>query len=392
MLVDIDGSTLLAGVRERFEGATDFTIGIEEEFQILDPTTLELSNRYEEFRAMASVDLDAHLDGELIASEIEFKTRPASRFADAAQQLAWGRLALCDLADRLDQGLAITGVHPFSRWSDQRIIDTPHYRLVVGDLGYVAWINNTWALHLHCGVRGADRALAVSTRMRSVLPELLALSANSPLFESRDTRLASTRAELFIKNLPRCGIPDAYPDWDSYARHIALLERTGSISEPTQIWWSVRPHHRFGTVEVRICDGQTELGHSLAIAALILAVIAEFCAQVDAGHTLAIHPRGHIDENLWRAERYGLDGELIDLDTGTTRPTRTAIHALLDLTRDRHAELGITRWIDRVDEMLTSGNGAIRQRELFRGLGGDLRAVLSEAVTRTRASAREILA
>jgi len=391
MLVDIDDSKLLLGVRERFESATDFTLGIEEEFQILDPTTLQLTNRYEDLRTAADDDLDIHLDGELIASEIEFKTSPVSRFEDAVRQLAWGRLALCDTAERLGLDIAVTGVHPYSHWTDQRIIDTDHYRLVVGELGYVAWVNNTWALHLHCGVRGADRAMQVSTGMRSVLPELLALSANSPLFASRDTHLASMRTELFVKNLPRCGIPDAYVDWESYARHVAMLERTGSIHEPTQMWWSVRPHHRFGTVEIRICDGQTELGHTLAIAALILAIIAEFCAQIDEGRTLAVHPRGHIDENLWRAERYGLDGELIDLDTGIARPTRTAIRDLVERTRDRHSELGIATWIDHVDDILSDGNGAIRQRALYAEHGGDLRAVHADVVTRTRASAIELL-
>jgi carboxylate-amine ligase len=387
MLVDTNDSTLLRGVRERFEESTDFTIGIEEEFQILDPVTLGLSNRYEELVAAADDDLAHHLDGELIASEIEFKTSAVSRFSEAARQLAWGRRALCDTAERLGAQIAITGVHPFSHWTEQRIIDTPHYRLVVGDLGYVAWINNTWALHLHCGVRGADRAIQVATRMRSVLPELLALSANSPIFGGRDTLLASTRAELFIKNLPRCGIPDAFADWGEYARHIALLERTGSIREPTQIWWSVRPHHRFGTVEVRICDGQTELGDALAVTALIVALIAEFCVQIDDGQELPVHPRSHIDENLWRAERYGLEGELIDLDTGRARPTRSAIDELLEITRHRHVDLDIGPWIDRAADMLLNGNGAMRQRALHAELEGDLRAVHADAVARTRASA-----
>ncbi len=384
-------SALLAGVPERFAASTDFTVGLEEEFQILDPVTLGLVNRYEELIASVDPPLAERLDGELIASEVEFKTRPHTDLSSAAREVAQGRLDLCAAADQLGLAMGITGVHPFSPWTQQRIIDTPHYRLVVGELGYVAWINNTWALHVHCGVRGADRAVKVATRMRSVLPDLLALSANSAIFEGRDTQLASTRAQTFIRSFPRGGIPDAFGDWDAYARHVAWLERAGSIREATQIWWSVRPHHAFGTVEVRICDGQTELADSLALAALSLALIAEFCAQLDDGQTLVAHPRGLIDDNLWRAERHGLDGELVDLDTGRPRSARAAIEELLEATRARHAPLGLGPWIDRVADMLDQGNGAIRQRALVAAYGGDLRAAHAHAVERTRASAEEFV-
>ena len=288
-------SAILSGVRERFDDSTDFTVGIEEEFQLLDPVTLGLVNRFEEFMAAAEPPLLDRLAGELIASEVEFKTSAHDTLLSAARQLAEGRRDVIAHADRLGMAVGITGVHPFSPWADQRIIDTPHYRLVEGELGYIAWVNNTWALHLHCGVRGADRAVRVSTAMRSVLPELLALSANSPLYAGRDTRLASARTQLFVKNFPRCGVPDAYTSWDEYAAHVRLLETTNSIVESTQIWWSVRPHHSFGTIEVRICDGQTELADSLALVALALACIAGHCADIDEGRPVPAHARGLID-------------------------------------------------------------------------------------------------
>jgi glutamate---cysteine ligase / carboxylate-amine ligase len=386
-----NSSAILAGVHERFAASTDFTIGLEEEFQILDPVTLGLVNRFEDLMAAVDAPLAARLAGELIASEVEFKTTPHANLSSAARELADGRLALCAAADRLGVSLGITGVHPFSPWTQQRIIDTPHYRLVESELGYVAWTNNTWALHLHCGVRDADRAIKVATRMRSVLPDLLALSANSPIFEGRDTRLASSRTQTFVKSFPRCGIPDAFADWDAYAERVAFLERSGSIQESTQLWWSIRPHHAFGTVEVRIFDGQTELADSLALAALAVALIAEFCAQLDDGRTLAEHPRALIEENLWRAERYGLDGELIDLDTGRPRSTRSAIEELLETSRARHTPLGLGPWIDHVAHMLEHGNGAMRQRELLKEHGGDLRAVHAHVVERTRASAEEVV-
>lgn len=382
---------ILAGVRERFEESTDFTVGIEEEYQLLDPATLGLTNRFEEMMAAADEPLRERLAGELIAGEIEYRTGRHVTFADAARELVEGRLATLALADRLGIAVGISGVHPFSPWTEQRIIDTPHYRRVEGELGYIAWTNNTWSLHLHAGVRGADRAVAISTAMRSVLPELLALSANSAIFAGRLTRLHSTRVQVFVKSFPRCGIPDAYADWAEYARLVELLEHTGSIVESTQIWWSVRPHHSFGTVEVRICDGQTEMGETLAVAALALACIAAFAADRDAGRALPAHPRGLIEENVWRAERYGLEGRLIDLDRGVERDTTAAIEALLEWTAPVHEPLGLTPFLATVPAMLSAGNGAIRQAARLAELG-DVRAVHAEIVERTRRSAEEALA
>lgn len=382
---------ILHGVHERFEESTDFTVGIEEEYQLLDPATLALTGRFEEMMAAAEEPLRDRLAGELIASEIEFRTRRHLTFADAARELVEGRLATLALADRLGLALGISGVHPFSPWTEQRIIDTPHYRRLDQELGYVAWTNNTWSLHLHAGVRGADRAVAVSTAMRSVLPELLALSANSAVYLGRATRLHSTRVQIFTKSFPRCGVPDAYDGWADYARFVELLERTGSIVESTQIWWSVRPHHSFGTVEVRICDGQTEMGEALAVAALALACIAAFAADHDAGRPLPAHARGLIDENSWRAERYGLEGRLIDLDAGVERPATAAIEALLEWTAPVHEPLGLGPYLAGVPAMLAGGNGAMRQIARLAELG-DVRAMHAEVVERTRRSAEAALA
>jgi carboxylate-amine ligase len=382
---------ILDGVHERFEASTDFTVGIEEEYQLLDPATLALTSRYEDMMAAADEGLRERLAGELIASEIEYRTRRHVTFPDAARELVEGRMATLALADRLGIALGITGVHPFSLWTDQRIIDTPHYRRLDQELGYVAWTNNTWSLHLHAGVRGADRAVAVSTAMRSVLPELLALSANSAVFMGRPTRLASTRTQVFTKSFPRCGIPDAFRDWDEYARFVELLERTGSVVESNQIWWSVRPHHSFGTVEVRICDGQTEMAEALAVAALTLACIAAFCADADAGRPLPAHPRGLIEENLWRAERHGLEGRLIDLDRGAERTAAAAIEALLEWSAPVHEPLGLGPFLAGVHAMIAGGNGAMRQAARMAELG-DARALHAEVVERTRRSAEEALA
>jgi glutamate---cysteine ligase / carboxylate-amine ligase len=388
--VTVSSGGILHGVHERFEESTDFTVGIEEEYQLLDPATLALTSRFEDMMAAAEEPLRDRLAGELIASEIEYRTRRHLTFDGAARELVEGRLATLALADRLGIALGVSGVHPFSPWTEQRIIDTPHYRRVEEELGYIAWTNNTWSLHLHAGVRGADRAVAVTTAMRSVLPELLALSANSAVYLGRATRLHSTRVQIFTKSFPRCGIPDAYPGWDDYAAFVELLERTHSIVEATQIWWSVRPHHSFGTVEVRICDGQTEMGEALAVGALALACIAAFAADYDAGRPLPAHARGLIEENVWRAQRHGLQGRLIDLDRGVERDTTAAIEALIEWSAPVHDALGLAPFLAAVPDTLSTGNGAMRQAARLADLG-DARAMHAEVVERTRRSAEEAL-
>ncbi len=384
-------STILAGVRERFDASTDFTIGLEEEYQLLDPDTLALINRFDEVIGAAEEPLRDRLAGELIASEIEYRTVKHDTLATAARELAHGRLATIDLAERQGVAVGISGVHPFSTWPDQKIIDTPHYQLVERGLGYVAWTNNTWSIHLHCGVRGADRAMAVSSAMRSVLPELLALSANSAIFWGRETRLHSTRTQVFAKSFPRCGVPDVFRTWDEYAHFVTLLEHTNSIVESTQIWWSVRPHHNFGTLEVRICDGQSEFDEAMASAALVIACIAQFCADYDAGIALPDHPGRLIEENMWRAIRHGLNGQMIDFARGETRPTPVAIEELLAWSAPMHEPLGLTTFLASIPTTLADGNGAIRQQRRLRA-GDDLRAIHADVVARTRLSAEEFLA
>jgi glutamate---cysteine ligase / carboxylate-amine ligase len=384
-------STILAGVRERFDASEDFTIGIEEEYQLLDPETLALTGRFEDMMAAAEGPFLDRLAGELIASEIEYRTGKHYRFVDAARDLAQGRLDTIALAEGLGVDIGVTGVHPFSRWEDQRIIDTEHYRRVEAELGYAAWTNNTWSVHLHCGIRGADRAVQVSTVLRNILPELLALSANSAVFWGRPTRLHSTRTHVFTRNFPRCGIPDPFANFDEYAEFVRTLERSGSIVEGTQLWWSVRPHHTHGTVEVRVCDGQNEMGETLALAALMLAACATAAAEIDEGRTPVAHPYRLIEENLWRAERRGLTGELIDLERGEAMSTVGAIEALMERVQPAAARLGLETFLRPVASMLDSGNGAVRQLRRFEETGGDLVAMHRENVERTRISAQEVL-
>jgi carboxylate-amine ligase len=332
----------LAFAREAFDSGTDFTLAVEEEFALLDPETLELTNRFEELRdAAVGTELEEHLVGELIASEIEVKTGRCDAFAEASRALGERRVQLNELAARVGVGLAATGTHPWSRWQDQRIIDTPHYRRNDELLRYVVWRNNTFGLHVHVGIRGADRAVAVTNALRNVLPELLALSASSPFVEDVVSGLHSARTEIFTRMFPRCGIPDAYDGWAGFEDYVGFLYRTASITEHTQIWWSVRPHLNFPTVEIRICDAQPELGDAQALSALAYALTARYARAVDEGEPIPAYPHRLLEENMWRAIRWGLSGDLIDLERGEAVPARARIESLFEWVLPVAEELGV---------------------------------------------------
>jgi glutamate---cysteine ligase / carboxylate-amine ligase len=361
-------------VREVFDNSEDFTVGIEEEFHILDPETPDLVNRFEELQAAAEADppLAESITGELIASEIEIRSGKGATFADAVAQLRDMRHRLFRLAAEQGALLAATGTHPWSPWQEQRIIDTPHYRRREEGLKYVAWRNNTFSLHVHVGVRGADRAIAVCDHLRALLPDLLALSANSPFLDGRDSGLHSARTQIFTKSFPRCGVHEPFGDWRSYSEFVDFLVGMNSIVEHTQLWWSVRPHHDFGTVEFRICDAQTRAEDSTALAGLIVACIAQAALDYDAGARPEPVPGRYIEENMWRAIRYGLDGRMIDFDRRQEFDARAIPDRLLAWTAPARAQLGI-------EPALPSENGAQRQRAV-----GDLRKAFKAEVELTQ--------
>ncbi|HLM92784.1 MAG TPA: YbdK family carboxylate-amine ligase [Gaiellaceae bacterium] len=336
----------IRSAREGFDAGKDFTVAVEEEFAIIDPESLGLVNRFEDFQAAAQgTEVEDHLVGELIASEVEVRTGRCETFGDAAAVMVERRRQLLELAGRLDLALCATGTHPWSPWQEQRIIDTPHYRRNDEVLRYVVWRNNTFGLHVHVGIKGADRAILVTNALRGFLPDLLAYSGSSPFVEGVFTYLHSARTEVFTRMFPRCGVPDAFRDWAEYEDYVRFLYRTGSITEHTQLWWSVRPHLAFPTVELRICDGQPELGESQALGAFMYALTARIARALDEGEELPEHPHRLIEENLWRAIRYGLSGELIDLRSGDVMPARARIEQLLEWTMPVAEELGVASFL-----------------------------------------------
>jgi carboxylate-amine ligase len=294
-------------------------------------------------------ELEGHLVGELIASEVEVRTGPCATFSEAAETMIERRNQLLELAARLGIALCGAGTHPWSPWQEQRIIDTPHYRRNDEILRYVVWRNNTFGIHVHVAIRGSDRAIAVANAMRCFLPELLALSASSPFVEGVYTYLHSARSQIFTKMFPRCGVPDAFDGWADFERFVRWLYATGSVTEHTQLWWSVRPHLAFPTVETRICDGQPEIGEAIALAALVYALTARLARAVDEGEPLPSYSHRLIEENFWRAIRHGLQGDLIDLaaypDRTRVRPAREALEELVGWILPVAQELGVAPYL-----------------------------------------------
>ena len=383
-----DHAAYFEEVEARFERAHDLDLGLEEEFHVLDRDSLALVPGFEALRDAAPPRLRERVAGELLRSEIEVSTPRTLHFGQAARQLLLNRAELFALADAEGVSLGATGTHPFSAWKDQEIIDTPHYRLVEERLKYVAWRNNTWAAHVHVGVRGCDRAVAVCDALRTYLPHLLALSANSPFIEDVWTQLHSVRTQTFVRMFPRCGIPDVFGSWAEHRRFYEDLVDTGCIQEFTQIWWSVRPHHRFGTVEVRICDTQTEAWQSLAISSLTVGLVAHFARVYDEGLSLPTLPTRYIEENLWRAIRYGLDGKLVDWEAREEVPAADAVRRLVELAAPFADGIGLTPHLGHVERMLSEGNGA-QQQSKAHVEGESLREVFAGTVARARSSSLE---
>ena len=343
--------------REQYESAQDLTVAVEEEFAVLDPETLALTNRFEELQAAAQgTALEEHLVGELIASEVEVRTGRCDTFEEAAARIGERREQLYELADGVGVALAATGTHPWSPWQEQRIIDTPHYRRNDELLRYVVWRNNSFGLHVHVAIHGPDRAIAVCNGLRNYLPELLALSASSPFVENVNSGLHSARTQIFTRMFPRCGVPDSYEGWDGFERYVRFLYDTRSIEEHTQLWWSVRPHLAFPTVEIRICDAQPDLGESRSLAALCYALAARVARAIDEREPLPDFQHRLIEENLWRAIRYGLSGELIDLASGDVRPARAHLEELVEWVLPVAEELGCADYL-----AIPAANAAERQ-------------------------------
>ena len=366
--------------REQLESGRDFTVAVEEEFAILDPGSLDLVDRFEDVKAAAAgTAVDPHLVGELIASEVEVKTGRCESFADVPACMAERRAQLFAITEPLGLALCSAGAHPWADWKEQRIIDTPHYRRNDELLRYVVWRSNTFGFHVHVGIHGADRAIAVHNGLREFLPELLALSASSPFVENVVTGLHSARTQIFTRFFPRCGVPDAYDGWDGFERYVRFLYDSGSITEHTQLWWSVRPHLAFPTVEIRISDGQPELAEAVSLAALSVSLAARLARAHDEGEPIVVQPHRLIEENTWRAIRYGLSSDLIDLGRGDVLSARGRLERLLEWVQPVAEEIGAASYL-AVPERNAAERQIARHEESW-----SLREIYAEQIAATTA-------
>jgi glutamate---cysteine ligase / carboxylate-amine ligase len=364
-------------VKTNFTGPS-YTVGIEEELMILDSESYALSNSIEALLEEAD---HGEIKPELMESVLEIATRPCASIPEAGAQLRGLRRQVRDTARARDLCIGSAGTHPFARWEDQRIVARPRYRDLISALRFVARQEIIFGLHVHVGVDDADKAIHVANGMRVHVPILLALSANSPFWRGDATGLASTRMPIF-RAFPRVGIPPAYEDWDDYERRIAFMVDSGVIEDYTYLWYDVRPHPRFGTVEIRAMDAQTRVEHTLGLAALIQAMVKELCEHYDAGTPLTLYPHEMLDENKWLAARHGLDGELVDLPHRELVQTKALARRLHDRLKEHAQDLGCAGELEGITDLIDRGNGAARQHVVYEA-NRDLAEVVREIVQAT---------
>lgn len=352
--------SLNAHMEPRFRGPA-YTVGIEEELMILDPGSYALVNAIDD---LLEDSPDGDIKPELMESVLEISTKPCADLREAGVALRALRRQVRDTADRKGLAIGSAGTHPLARWEDQRITAAPRYRDLVQELRFVARQELIFGLHVHVGLDDPDKAIHVANGMRVHVPILLALSANSPYWRGDDTGLASVRMPIF-RAFPRVGIPPLYKDWADYEARIQFMVDADVMEDYTWLWYDVRPHPNFGTVEIRAMDAQTHVEHTLALAALIQAMVKELAEHFDAGKQLATFPHEMLDENKWLASRHGMDGELVDLPERERVPAKVLARRLYDRLREHAQDLGGADDLEVIEDLLEHGNGASRQRKVY---------------------------
>jgi carboxylate-amine ligase len=365
-------------VEPNFTGP-NYTLGIEEELMILDPESWELANAIEGLLEDSGGADD--IKPELHQSVLEIATRPCYDTREAFAELRGLRRQVAEVAARRDLTIGSAGTHPFALWENQRISARPRYRDLIDMLRFVARQEVIFGLHVHVGIDDADKAIHVANGMRVHVALLLALSANSPFWRGDATGLASSRMPIF-RQFPRVGMPPAYDDWADYERRIGFMVDSKVIEDYTYLWYDVRPHPNFGTVEIRAMDAQTRVEHTLALAALTQAMVKELAEHFEAGGSLADYPYEMLDENRWIAARHGLDGELVDLPSFERVPTKALVRRIYDRLAEHAQDLGSAAELEGIVDLLEGGNGAARQQVVFEA-NHDLHEVVREIAAAT---------
>ncbi len=357
------------------------TLGIEEEFQLIDPATRELRSRSEDIIEDGQATLHEQVTPELHQSIIELGTKVCPDIHAARRQVTVLRRELARTAARDGLRIASAGTHPFSMWEDQPITNKKRYLTIQQDLQQLARSNVVFGLHVHVGIADRTVGIQVINQLRTFLPHLFALSVNSPFWQGEETGLKAYRQVIF-ERLPHTGMPDPFASPAEYDDYIDLLVATGCIDNARKIWWDVRLHPTFDTIEFRICDAQSRLDDTIALAALMQAIVAKLHRLHAEKKPLPIYPRRLLQENRWRAARFGLDGELIDFERRAVRPGREMIRELLDLVAPMAEELGSSADLALIERILREGTGADRQLAVWER-NQDLKAVVDHVVQET---------
>lgn len=365
-----------------------FTIGIEEEYQTIDPVTRDLRSHIDsEIISKGKTLLKEAVKAEMHQSVVEVGTGICKDIKEASRELKALRLQICDLAKQNNLRLASSGTHPFADWRKQDIYPDERYQIIVQDMKMVARANLIFGLHVHIGVEDREMSIHLMNAARYFLPHILALSTNSPFWLGMDTGLKSYRGKVFDK-FPRTNIPDYFSSWGEYDSFVNLLVKTNCIDNAKKIWWDIRPHPNFPTLEFRICDVPMRADESIAIAALIQATVAKLYKLYAANQGFRLYRRALIMENKWRASRYGIDGKLIDFGKQTEVPVRDLVQEYLRFVDDVVDELGSRKEIDYINRILENGTGADRQLRIFQETG-DLTKVVDYIIYETEAGLKE---
>src|SRR3989449_8773409 len=358
-----------------------FTLGIEEEFAIIDPETRELRSHIQEILEYGKVILKEQIKPEMHQSVVELGTEICQSIVDARAHVIVRRSRLAELAARSGLKIASVCTHPFSHWRDQLITQGERYREIVKDMQQLARANLIFGLHVHVGIPDRDVAIHVMNQARYFLPHIYALSVNSPFWVGQDTGLKGYRLKVF-ERFPRTGIPDAFESLSEYEDYCKLLVKTGCVDNAKKIWWDIRLHPFFDTLEMRVCDAQSRVDDTLAITALAQAMIARLYKLLRQNITFRVYRRRLLDENRWRASRYGIDGKLIDFGKETEVQTRSLLNELLEFVSTEVNELGTQNEMAHIERIMREGTGADRQLGVWERTH-DMKAVVDHIVTET---------
>ena len=359
-----------------------FTLGIEEEFQIVDPVTRELRSHVSEMLAEGKLLLGEKVKPEMIQSMIEVGTGVCKNIQEAREDITKLRCIISGLAKRKDLAIVAASTHPFSKWSEQEIFEHDRYKLLVDELQMVARSLLIFGLHVHVGIADRERQIHIMNAARYFLPHVLALTTSSPFWLGFNSGLKSYRSEVF-KKFPRTDIPDHFESHQQFQSYVDLLVKMNCIDNAKKIWWDVRPHPDFPTLEFRICDIPTRVDDTIAVAALFQAIVAKLDALIERNLGFRLYHRRLIQENKWRAIRYGLDGNLLDLGKQKEVPVKDLIRELLEFVDDVVDDLGSRKEIEHIHTILERGTSADRQLAIFEETGGDFNAVVDMLMSDT---------